>query len=299
MWDSYTPIAQDYVGKIRNARDHKRGALIVSPTHAEGDKITTEVRRELKVQGLVASVDRQFPQLVPLQWTQAERGDARQYVGDEVLQFHRNSGDYKAGERAPAAIALASARPANPAHFAAYAKSTIDLAPGDLIRITAIGKTLDGKHELNNGAVYGVEGFTRSGDIALANGWIVAKDFGQIAHAYVSTAHASQGRTVDHVLIAQSAISYPASSQEGFYVAVSRGRKTATIYTDDKRDLKEAVIRSDPRPSATELHSKPKPQLWRRMRQAMARVQLATMVAAKSALHDIVPSKEKELTHVR
>jgi len=299
VWDSYAPIAKDYVTKLRTSHDRERSALIVSPTHAEGDKITAEVRRELKAQGIVGKEDRQFTRLVPLQWTEAERGDARQYAGDEVLQFHRNSGDFKAGYRVEASKALASPRPANPAHFAAYGKTTIDLAADDMIRITANGKTADGKHKLNNGAVYTVGRFTPTGDIALSNGWIVGKEFGQLAHAYVSTAHASQGLTVDHVLIAQSAMSYPASSREGFYVSVSRGRKSATIYTDDKRDLKEAVDRSAPRPSATELVRKPKPQLWRRMRQTMARVQLAALVAAKSALHNISTLKEKELAYAR
>jgi len=299
VWDSYAPLAKDYVDKLRTSRDREHGALIVSPTHAEGAKITAEVRRKLKEEGMVAGEDRHFTQLVPLQWTQAERGDARQYAGDEILQFHRNSGDYKAGDRVDSKTALASTRPLKPAHFAAYDKSTIDLAAGDLIRITANGKTVDGKHKLNNGAVYTVEGFTPGGDIALGNGWVVRKDFGQLAHAYVSTAHASQGRTVDHVLIAQSALSYPASSREGFYVSVSRGRKSATIYTDDKRDLMEAVTRTQPRPAATELMRKPKPQLLRRMRQAVARVQLAALVAAKTRLHELSNLREKELTYAR
>lgn len=59
------------------------------------------------------------------------------------------------------------------------------------------------------------------------------------------------------------------------------------------------MSRSNPRPAATELLRKPKPQLWRRMRQAMARVQLAALVAAKSHLHEIGNSKEKELVHAR
>jgi conjugative relaxase-like TrwC/TraI family protein len=297
--DPYAPIARDYVDKLRMSHDRERSALIVSPTHAEGARITAEVRRELKDQGMIGKDDRQFTRLVPLQWTEAERGDERQYAGDEVLQFHRNSGYYKAGERIEAGAIFSSARPTNPAHFATYARSTIDLTSGDLIRITANGKTAEGNHKLNNGAVYTIAGFTSGGDIALSNGWIVGKDFGQISHAYVSTAHASQGRTVDHVLIAQSAMSYPASSREGFYVSVSRGRRSATIYTDDKQELRDAVNRSNPRLAATELLKKPKPQLWRRVRDAMARVQLAALVAAKTRLHELNAAKEKELTYAR
>jgi hypothetical protein len=58
---------------------------------------------------------------------------------------------------------------------------------------------------------------------------------------------------VDRVLIAQSSASFPASSQEQSYVSISRARKQATIYTDDKRALLEAVTHSDDRFTATEL----------------------------------------------
>ena len=55
------------------------------------------------------------------------------------------------------------------------------------------------------------------------------------------------------MLIAQSAASYPASSQEQAYVSATRGRRAAHIYTDDKEALREHIIRSGQRGSATEL----------------------------------------------
>ena len=68
----------------------------------------------------------------------------------------------------------------------------------------------------------------------------------------MTTSHASQGKTVDRVIIGQSAESFPASSREQFYVSVSRGRQQATIYTDDKKALLAAVSRSDDRLAANE-----------------------------------------------
>jgi conjugative relaxase-like TrwC/TraI family protein len=295
--DRYEPVAKDYVRKLAASAENEKGVLIVCPTHAEGDKITAEVRKELRKQGLIDPSDREFTQLVPTQWTEAERGDRGQYAGDEILQFHRNSGDFKAGERVRAPDAFDSARPPRPANFAAYRKESIKLAKGDLIRITANGKSKDGKHKLNNGAVYACAGFTPTGDITLSNGWVLDKDFGTFNFAYVTTAPASQGRTVDHVIVCQTAQSYPASNKEGFYVAVSRGRKSATIYTDDKRELKEAVERSNPRLAASELVKKAKPQLWRRMREHVAKMQLAAMVAAKAAAHRT--HSKKELAYAR
>jgi ATP-dependent exoDNAse (exonuclease V) alpha subunit len=58
---------------------------------------------------------------------------------------------------------------------------------------------------------------------------------------------------VKRVIIGQSADSMRAASREQFYVSVSRGRERATIFTDDKKALLEAVSRSDDRVAATEL----------------------------------------------
>ena len=109
------------------------------------------------------------------------------------------------------------------------------------------------KTRLNNGAIYEVDGFTASGDIRLANGFVVPKDYGGLAHGYVVTSHASQGKTVDQVLIALGSESLAAASREQFYVSVSRGREGVKLYTDDKAAMMEAVQASCARLSATEL----------------------------------------------
>ena len=70
--------------------------------------------------------------------------------------------------------------------------------------MTANGRTADGRHRLNNGALYTVKGFTPAGDVVVDNGWVIGRDFGHVAHGYVVTSHASQGKTVDKVLIGQS-----------------------------------------------------------------------------------------------
>ena len=71
--------------------------------------------------------------------------------------------------------------------------------------MTVNGKTKDGKHRLDNGALLTVRGFTREGDLVDDRGWVIARDFGHLAHGYTVTSHASQGKSVDKVLIGQSA----------------------------------------------------------------------------------------------
>jgi hypothetical protein len=141
------------------------------------------------------------------------------------------------------------------------------------VRVTQNGFTLDRKHRLNNGAVYAVAGFTPGGDIRLDNGWVVGREFGFLAHAYAVTSHASQGRDVDRVFIAQGAESFPASSREQFYVSVSRGKEQAVVYTDDKAALRRAVLRGEDRLSATELMHRRKPSRLARLRRRVAFLQ--------------------------
>jgi hypothetical protein len=58
-----------------------------------------DIRDRLKQKGVIDTQDRDVPTLVPLHWTEAERGDAQRYTGTEVVQFHHKGGTFKAGGR--------------------------------------------------------------------------------------------------------------------------------------------------------------------------------------------------------
>lgn len=268
--ERYQRIAEDYLQALagRNRKGKANTVLAVSPTHAEGNAVTDQIREALREAGRVGKRERETAQLVNLNWTEAERTDTAKYQPGQVVQFHQNvKGGIKRGERftvvetdgdevrvsgtdggATRTLPLDAA-----ARFSVYAERSLPLAKGDRIRITQNGYTSNGKHRLNNGALYDVAGFTRKGDIRLNNGWIVDGRYGHIAHGYVTTSHASQGKTVDVVLIAQGAQSFGASSLEQFYVSVSRGKDRVQIYTDDKDGLRGAIARSSQRMSAMEL----------------------------------------------
>jgi conjugative relaxase-like TrwC/TraI family protein len=247
--DRYQALAADYVTTVMTGKS----ALVVSPTHMEGEQITDEIRIELRRAGKLGKEQRQFTILTNANLTQAERRDAVNYYPGDVLVFHQNAKGFTRGQRVVVGDAPLPLDQAD--RFQMYYQDSLPLAVGDVVRITANGKTADSQHRLNNGALYTVAGFTDSGDIRLTNGWTIARDFGHIDHGYVVTSHASQGKTVDRIFIGQSSLSDPAASREQFYVSVSRGREQATIYTDDKRGLREAVQQTDDRLTATEIAS--------------------------------------------
>ncbi|MEO0875854.1 MAG: hypothetical protein AAFY48_14765, partial [Bacteroidota bacterium] len=79
--------------------------------------------------------------------------------------------------------------------------------------------------------------------------------FGNLTHGYYTTSPASQGKSVNRVIVMQSAMTGRAASKEQFYVSVSRGKFSISIHTDDKQGLMEAVQRSSQRMTASELAS--------------------------------------------
>ncbi len=244
----YRQLAADYVESVTSGKT----SLVVSPTHAEGDRVTAEIRRSLREAGRLKGEERNFTVLESVNLTEAERGDTVNYEPGNVLVFNQNAKGFTRGDR----VVVGEQRELpldQAARFQLFKTATIRLAPGDAVRITQNGTTADGKHRLNNGAIYKVKNFDQDGNIVLDNGWLVGKNWGFLDHGYVVTSHASQGKTVDRVFVGQASQSFVASSREQFYVSASRAKEQVTIYTDDKEALLEAVKRSDDRLTATEL----------------------------------------------
>lgn len=242
-------VAHDYA----DALEAKESVLVVCPTHAESERLTQAIRDELRSRNRIGYQEHAVHRLVPLHLTEAERRDPHSYQPGDTLIFHQNAPNYRKGERITVADHIPEELLSQAKHFHAYHPVSMPVAERDLIRITVNGKTKDGKHRLNNGAVYQVAAITDQGDVRLNNGWVVDATFGFIAPGYVSTSHASQGRTVDRVLLVEPSATFGAASYQQFYVSTSRARHSMRIYTDDKEALKLAVHSSADRLAATEL----------------------------------------------
>jgi hypothetical protein len=220
----------------------------------------------LKVLKKLGANEREFVQLKNLRWTEAQRADAKNYQPGLVVQFHQNAAGFKKGEKVTVTGIESNQLVVQhengkkdfmklgegSAFFNVYESGQLALAPGDRLRITQNGMSKDG-HRLNNGELRTVKKFTKDGNLVLENGWVVDKKFGNLAHGYCVTSHASQGKTVQRLFIAESEASLPAASREQFYVSASRGVEAIKIYTDNKDALMAAVAVSGARPAATDL----------------------------------------------
>jgi conjugative relaxase-like TrwC/TraI family protein len=287
--DRHQLLVKDYL----KAQEEGKSALIIAPTHAEGQRLTDELRTALKERGALGT-EHEFISRKSTGWTDAQKGDLRNYEPSMVLEFNQNAKGFKRSEKLVAvdssvgarekavpklgrlrAKAALSAEPGQ--HLAAmredgsritlpleqaqrfdvFRTRRIAIAKGDRIRITKNGDAkVEGQTKgtrVNNGDIFTVEGFTKEGDIRLENGKLLPKNWGHLSLGYVDTSYASQGKTVDRVFIATGKESLAAANQQQWYVSASRGREQAKIYVEDKQDVRDAIARTGQRLSAVEL----------------------------------------------
>lgn len=267
-------LVDDYL----QAQADGKSALIIAPTHSEGEKITSELRAALKETGAVGR-DKTFKVRRSTGWSEAQKKDARNYEPGMVLEFHQNARGFARAEKAVVAqdggglyvLKTDGTRASVPLEqsnrFNVFRVRDLAIARGDRIRITKNGEArVEGQAKgarLNNGDVFTVEGFTKEGDIRLEKGRLLPKDWGHMQLGYVATSYASQGKTVDRVFIAAGKESLPATNQQQWYVSASRGREMAKLYVDSKKDVRESIARTGQRISAVELTRKRLATNWR------------------------------------
>lgn len=260
-------IAEDYLTAIQRGKS----ALVIAPTHKQGEIVTKEIRTSLQGAGRISKKGKNLKRLVNTNMTDAEKNDLRNYKEGNILQFNQNvGGGIKRGSawRVDSIIqdklcisndlgekrVFASERKNE---FDVYEERNIILAKGDAIRITR--NSFDkNKRRLNNGQLLDVVSVDKKGKILVRNNaskteYCLPENFGHISYAYCMTSHASQGKTVDEVFIYQPSDTFPATDMKQFYVSVSRGREAVHIYTDDKEALLDHALKSRDRLSALEL----------------------------------------------
>lgn len=246
-------------------------ATIVAPTHAEIAAVTGQVRAILKERETIGKEDFPHSRLVNLGFTAAQRRDARNYQPGQTVEFVQNGkGGFVKGQQwtvispegsGEVVMERAGGRRtldlAQAARFNVYRVETAGFATGDVVRATQNkGELLNNSRhrvlvagpqqlkleDLSSGKVREVEGLLH------------------LTHAYAATSHASQGKTLDHVVISQPSSTFAVASREQGNVSVTRARLSATWITDDKQALREAISRSEARPSALDLVEGPPPQ---------------------------------------
>lgn len=88
-------LVSDYVEAVRSGKS----ALVVSPTHQQGDEVTEAIRNKLKSVGFIGKREIQVTKYTNLNLTEAERSDWRNLVKGQVIQFNQNSPGIQRGSQ--------------------------------------------------------------------------------------------------------------------------------------------------------------------------------------------------------
>ena len=234
-----------------------RKVLVVAPTYEEIERVTGAIRADLKQRSVLGHGE-MLHQLVSLQWTEAQKKDLSNYQAGQQLVFNRNSsgiekhealtvrGTADSGIRATnergeeKRINLGQAR-----SFSVNERRKIEVAAGDKLLLT--GNSREPGFRATNGEIVTVRNITE-GILHLDDGRIIPSDYHAFTHGYAVTAHRSQGKTVDQVIISADSM-----KRELFYVAASRGREGISIITSDAERLGQSLGVSMARPTAIEL----------------------------------------------
>jgi len=251
-----------------------QGTLVVSPDNQSRMEINRIIHREMQTRGHVDHREHGMRVLVARQEISgADRQWAEQYEPGNVVRYTKGSravgikpGEYARVERKNEKENLVTVKRENGEQLSydprrlqgvtLYRETERSFAPGDRIQFTAPNR----EQRVANRELGTIEQIDARGNlrVRLESGRTVTfniRENQHIDHGYAVTSHSSQGQTVERVLI------HVDTEQAGeklinrrlAYVAVSRGRYDAQIYTDDKARLAERLSRDMSHGSAIKL----------------------------------------------
>jgi ATP-dependent exoDNAse (exonuclease V) alpha subunit len=246
--------------------------LVVSPRNRERVQLNSLIHRQLQQDGRIGQTDHQMTVYVNRQdMTGTERTFANAYrPGEDIIRYNRASkvygvkvSDYAfvtAKNHAENEITVRfengrqlTYNPQRLSGVSVYYEAQREFAEGDRIQFRAPLT----ERRVANGELAII---TKIGDeeltVELDSGREVTFEqqrFRHIDHGYAVTSHSSQGTTVDRVLInADTRESEMLLNDRMGYVAVSRAREDAIIYTNSIEELRSALDRRVDKETALE-----------------------------------------------
>ncbi len=263
--DRFREIAQEY-------GHHPAGTLVVSPDNESRRELNALIHQEMQKLGQVKEEEYRLRVLEPRQdMTGADRAWAGQYRPDDVLRYSHGSrslgigaGDYATVKQADSEVNLLTVErgdgklltydPRRLQGISVYRDAEREFAEGDRIQFTAPSKDL----HVANRELGTVVGIAEDAELSIRtdSGRLVdfnLKDHPHIDYGYAVTSHSSQGQTADRVLIhVDTELGEQLVNARMAYVAVSRGRYDAQIFTNDKSELAHDLGREFSQRAATD-----------------------------------------------
>ena len=246
---------------LRLDADARANTGVMAPSHELRQAINGHIRERLAREGRIHGPAMESERLVSKGYTNAEKALAGNYEAGDVVAFHRpykRIGVEKGDERQVVGVnhksrtvllddrygGMVAWKPGEiggrRGGSEVYRVEEIELRAGDRIRWT------------RNDAGLGLVNSRTAEVLKVSNGQVTFRledgktlELGKgdpqlrhLDHAWASTVHAFQGRTVDNVIAAMEARHPHLTTQKSFYVEISRARDRAELVTDDAAELR-------------------------------------------------------------
>ena len=246
---------------LRLSPEARENTGVMAPSHELRRAINGHIRERLAREGRIHGPAMETERLVSKGYTNAEKALAGNYAEGDVVAFHRpykRLGVAKGDERRVVGVdhkanavrlegkdgGTVAWKPAEiggrRGGSEVYRSEAIELRAGDRIRWTRNDDGLG----LVNSRTAEVEAVTNGRvTFQLEDGRKLELGRGDpqlrhLDHAWASTVHAFQGRTVDNVIAAMEARHPHLTTQKSFYVEISRARDHAELVTEDVAELR-------------------------------------------------------------
>jgi len=246
---------------LRLDEEARANTGVMAPSHQLRQAINGHIRERLAREGRIHGPTMESERLVSMGYTNAEKALAANYGAGDVVAFHRpykRVGVEKGDERRvmgvdhKARAVLLDDRHGGRVAWKpeeiggrkggseVYRAEEIELRAGDRVRWT------------RNDTGLGLVNSRTAEVLRVSNGRVTFRledgktlELGKgdpqlrhLDHAWASTVHAFQGRTVDNVIAAMEARHPHLTTQKSFYVEISRARDRAELVTDDAAELR-------------------------------------------------------------
>jgi conjugative relaxase-like TrwC/TraI family protein len=260
--DRQIALAAEYVTAVAR----KDRALVVAQTWDEVRGVNEAIRKQLRAKGLI-EVGSVLNTSQPFDWGEAQKRDPRFYQPGLTAYFLRRYGRFAKGDSCDIlgandrGIVLTKGNRRSTLSYryagriVVAAQVAMEVAPGDRLQLKFNGKSTEGC-AIANGELVTVRRVGADGALVVKDDAGVRKTLSAqqrlFTRGYAVTSYASQGKTVDTVLFADSS-NRAATNANQWYVAISRGRKRVVVFTSDKEALRANIRRDSGRDLALTL----------------------------------------------
>ena len=259
--DRYAAMARDYAAL---SRDERVRTLVMDPTRAGRDQLTDAIREELKRDGTLGPEAMRATVLDSRGLTKEEARHARNYEAGDAVTFRRDydrhgidkGQAYTIEKLDPARNRIELRGPEGRSidwqldkwgrgQSDTFAQVEREFRAGDKIQFTRNDRAAG----RNNGDVASVVNIDPAARTMLLRG----KGGGEqtlnidrtadqhIRHGWVGTIHGSQGATADRAMAHLESFRANSVDARSTYVALSRARHGAALYTDSRQGLAAAI----------------------------------------------------------